>query len=156
MLRGRAAKPIHNHTKKQLSCTPYCTPRPLDHSTAFSCQRPFSLRGRFRLVRTTLSHWLVSSKLSDSRDCCSHQLQSLTREHHLLLVANANSSLGGKTLRPVSSQVDVGLCEGAVADEQPETEDRLHQKIEDSIDEDLGVDARPLAKRRNSPDTTSR
>ncbi len=44
MLRGRAAKPIHNHTKKQLSCTPYCTPIPLDHSAAFHAD------GRFRCV----------------------------------------------------------------------------------------------------------
>ncbi len=107
-------------------------------------------------MRTTLSHWLISSKPSDSHDRCSHQLQSFTQGHHLLLVANADSSLGRKALGPVPCQVDVGLCEGAVADEQPEAENRLHQKIEDGIDDDLGVDSRPLAKSRNGPDTTSR
>lgn len=56
-------------------------------------------------------------------------------------------------MRPVATYVDVGLGHSAMAKQQPEAKDGLRQEVEDSVNHDLGIDARLAGSVGDSPNT---
>lgn len=67
----------------------------------------------------------------------------------VLVIANADTTLSGQPVGPPSAKVDIGLRDAAVAQEEPETKDRLSQNIEDGVGHDFAINtdlARPVGK----------
>jgi hypothetical protein len=54
---------------------------------------------------------------------------------------------------PVAAELDIGLGDLAVGNEQPEAEDRLGEDIENGVKDDLGVDADLAGTIGDTPDT---
>lgn len=59
----------------------------------------------------------------------------------VVIVANANATLGRQAVSPPTTNVNVGLGNAAVAEEQPKTEDRLSKNVKDRICHDFAVDS---------------
>lgn len=57
-----------------------------------------------------------------------------------VIVAEAESALTVETVSPEATEVNIGLAELGVSDEQPSTEDRLSKNIKDGVGDDLAVD----------------
>ena len=73
--------------------------------------------------------------------------------HRLVLLADANSTLSSKTMRPVSTKVDVRLGHSTMAKQQPEAKYRLRKEVENGVNHDFGIDARLAGTIGDSPNT---
>lgn len=57
----------------------------------------------------------------------------------VLIITNTDAALGREAVGPPSGNFNVCLRHAAVAQEQPEAENRLGQNVEDSISQNLAV-----------------
>lgn len=73
----------------------------------------------------------------------------------VLLVADTDTSLGRHPLRPIASNLDIGIWGLPVGYEQPETKHHLDQNVQHGIGDNLSVHRRPVSATRNPPNTTS-
>lgn len=71
----------------------------------------------------------------------------------LLVVANADTALGAETLAPESTDVNVGLGDALVGEEEPGTEDGLGEDVKDGVGNDLLVNVHVAGAIGNTPDT---
>jgi len=71
----------------------------------------------------------------------------------LLVIANTDVTLGVESVGPESTEVNVGLGHALVAKEEPKTENRLSEDIENSVGDDLGVNAGLAGAVGDTPDT---
>lgn len=70
-----------------------------------------------------------------------------------VIVAKAKSTFAVKTISPEATKVDISLTKLSVGDDQPSTEDRLSEDIEDSVGNDLTVDTDTASAISEAPDT---
>lgn len=73
----------------------------------------------------------------------------------LIVIANADGTLAAETVGPEATDVDVGLRDAGVSEQQPGTKDRLGEDVENSVGDDLLVDAQIAAAIGNAPDTNT-
>lgn len=58
----------------------------------------------------------------------------------LIIVADADGTLGTSSIGPVATNVGSGVAVFAGSGDDPETENSLGEDIEDSVDDDLSAD----------------
>lgn len=89
----------------------------------------------------------------------SHQISIITIVERsdlrtLLIIANADAALVGKTRRPPSTDIEVGLGDLSVGAEENGSKDGLGEDVEDGVGDDLGADADLASSVGNAPNTT--
>merc|ERR1711977_679189 len=90
-------------------------------------------------VRVFVLHFSISSRYArHSRYPCS-SLQWSMRLSTLVVVTDADLALAAKALRPEAAKVDVALRHALVGEQEPGTEDRLGEDVEDGVGDDLLV-----------------
>lgn len=70
----------------------------------------------------------------------------------LVIVTNTDGTLATETLRPESTNVNVGLWDARVGEQEPCTEDGLGQDVEDGVGDDLLVNVKVAGSVSNAPD----
>lgn len=58
----------------------------------------------------------------------------------VVIVTDADATLVRQAMGPPATELDVGLRDAAVAQEQPQTKDRLGQDIKDAVRQNLAID----------------
>ena len=71
----------------------------------------------------------------------------------LVVVTNADSTLVTETLGPEATNVDVGLGDALVGEEEPCTEDGLSEDVKDGVGDDLLVNGGGAGAVSDTPDT---
>lgn len=74
----------------------------------------------------------------------------------VVIIANADATLVGESVSPPTADFDVGLGDAAVAQEEPQTENRLGQYIEHSVGDDLAVNRSLAGTVGEAPDAGRR
>jgi len=100
-------------------------------------------------------HTRLSSRHRHPRVCLQQHLTHSSWATNSLIISNTDPAIGGKAMRPVAINVDVGLGYGTVADEQPQPKDRFSEGIKHSVDHDLCVNTRLTSAASNTPNTAS-
>ena len=70
-----------------------------------------------------------------------------------VIVTEAEGALTVETVRPEATEINIGLAELSVGDDQPSTEDRLSKNIEDGIGDNLAVNTDTAGTVSETPDT---
>lgn len=70
-----------------------------------------------------------------------------------IIVLDADAALAAEALAPEAGDVDVGLRDAGVGDEQPQAEDGLGEDVEDGVGDDLAVDTDGAGAVSKAPDT---
>jgi hypothetical protein len=71
----------------------------------------------------------------------------------LVVVTNADGALVAKTLTPEATDLNVGLGDALVGEEEPCTEDGLGEDVKDSVGNDLLVNVHVAGAISDTPDT---
>ena len=83
-------------------------------------------------------------------------LFSISSEWRILrafvVVANADAALGAKTVRPEPAELDVGLRQAGVGQQEPKAEDRLGEDVKNGVSDDLSVHGQQAGTVSNAPD----
>lgn len=69
-----------------------------------------------------------------------------------IIVTKAERALTVKTVSPEATEIDIGLAELSVSDDQPSTEDGLSKHIKDGVGDDLAVDTNLTGTISEAPD----
>lgn len=69
-----------------------------------------------------------------------------------VIITETESTLAVKAVGPEATEVNIGLTELSVGDDQPSTEDGLSKNIEDSVGDDLAVDTNTAGTVSEAPD----
>lgn len=70
-----------------------------------------------------------------------------------VIVTETESTLTVKAVGPEAAEVNIGLAELSVGDDQPSTEDGLSKNIEDGVGDDLAINANTAGTVSEAPDT---
>lgn len=73
----------------------------------------------------------------------------------LVVVTNADGALVAKALAPEATDLNVGLGDALVGEEEPGTEDGLGEDVKDGVGNDLLVNGGVAGAVGNTPDTES-
>jgi hypothetical protein len=76
----------------------------------------------------------------------------LVRLSTLIIVADADGTLGTSSIGPVATNVGGGVAVLAGSGDDPETENSLGEDIEDSVDDDLSADLDLPGATSSTPD----
>jgi hypothetical protein len=76
----------------------------------------------------------------------------LVRLSTLIIVADADGTLGTSSIGPVATNVGGGVAVLAGSGDDPETENSLGEYIEDSVDDDLSADLDLPGATSSTPD----
>lgn len=58
----------------------------------------------------------------------------------VLIVANANATLSRESMSPPTTDLNISLGNAAVAQQEPQSEDRFSQDVENSVRHDFTID----------------
>jgi hypothetical protein len=73
-----------------------------------------------------------------------------------IFLADADSTLAVETIRPEAVELNIALAQVGVDNQEPCTEDTLGEDIENSVGDDLTVDADLTSTVGNTPDASTR
>lgn len=73
----------------------------------------------------------------------------------LIIITDADGTLGTSSIGPVATNVGSGVAVLAGSGDDPETEDSLGENIEDSVDDDLGADLDLPGATSSTPDAAT-
>ena len=71
----------------------------------------------------------------------------------LVILTNTDGTLAADTVGPEATELDLSLGHALVGEEQPSTEDRLGEQVEDGVGNDLLVNSHLAGAIGNTPDT---
>jgi hypothetical protein len=71
-----------------------------------------------------------------------------------VIVAETESTLAVEAVGPEAAEVNIGLAELSVSDDQPSTEDWLSKNIEDGVGNDLAINTNATGTVSEAPDAT--
>jgi hypothetical protein len=69
-----------------------------------------------------------------------------------VIVAETESTLAVEAVGPEAAEVNIGLAELSVSDDQPSTEDWLSKNIEDGVGNDLAINTNATGTVSEAPD----
>lgn len=69
-----------------------------------------------------------------------------------VIVAETESALAVEAVGPEATEVNIGLAELSVSDDQPSTEDGLSKNIEDGVGNDLAINTNTTGTVSETPD----
>ena len=69
----------------------------------------------------------------------------------LVILTNTDSTLAADTVGPEATELDLSLGHALVGEEQPSTEDRLGEQVEDGVGNDLLVNGHLAGAIGNTP-----
>jgi hypothetical protein len=69
----------------------------------------------------------------------------------LIILTNTDSTLAADTVGPETTKLNLSLGHALVGEEQPSTEDRLGEQVEDSVGNDLLVNGHLAGAIGNTP-----
>lgn len=70
-----------------------------------------------------------------------------------VIVTKTESTLTVETIGPEATEINVGLAELSVGDDQPSTEDGLSKNIKDGVGHDLAINTNTAGTVGEAPDT---
>ena len=73
----------------------------------------------------------------------------------LVILTNTDGTLAADTVGPEATKLNLSLGHALVGEEQPSTEDRLGEQVEDSVGNDLLVNGHLAGAIGNTPNTVS-
>ena len=74
----------------------------------------------------------------------------------LVIITNADGTLAADTMGPEATNVEVGLLQALVSEQEPGTEDRLGKDVEDGIGDDLLIDIHVAGAVSDTPDAAKK
>lgn len=70
-----------------------------------------------------------------------------------VIVTKTEGALTVKAIGPEAAEVNIGLTELSVGDDQPSTEDGLSKDVEDGVGDDLAINTNTAGTVSKAPDT---